>query len=46
MVRRRAGNVIVDGDLVAGDNIVVEGTQRLRPGREVNVLNTDGKPNS
>lgn len=39
LVRRRGGNVIVDGPLSAGDKIVVEGTQRLRPGAAVVVLN-------
>lgn len=39
MVRRRDGTVLVDGGLEPGDRIVVEGTQRLRPGRRVNVLN-------
>ncbi|WP_412509270.1 efflux RND transporter periplasmic adaptor subunit [Roseovarius sp. SYSU LYC5161] len=39
LVRRRAGLVIVDGPLAAGDHVVVEGTQRLRPGVAVNVLN-------
>lgn len=39
MVRRRAGRVIVDGPLDAKDAIVVEGTQRLRSGAPVVVLN-------
>ncbi|MBZ8117027.1 efflux RND transporter periplasmic adaptor subunit [Roseovarius sp. LXJ103] len=39
LVRRRGGNVIVDGPLSEGDRIVVEGTQRLRPGAAVVVLN-------
>lgn len=39
MVRRRAGVVLVDGPLAVGDRIVVEGLQRLRPGRAVDVLN-------
>lgn len=40
LVRRRAGLVIVDGPLSEGDTIVVEGTQRLRAGARVNILNT------
>ncbi len=39
LIRRRAGSVIVDGPLAEGDRIVVEGLQRMRPGRAVNVLN-------
>lgn len=39
LVRRRGGNVIVEGPLSEGDRIVVEGTQRLRPGAAVAVLN-------
>jgi RND family efflux transporter MFP subunit len=40
LVRRRDGKVIVDGPLAPGDRVVTEGTQRLRPGRRVEVLNT------
>jgi len=39
LVRRRDGQVIVDGALSEGDRIIVEGTQRLRSGIAVNVLN-------
>lgn len=39
LIRRRAGLVIVEGALDPGDAVVVEGTQRLRPGAEVDVLN-------
>ncbi|MEZ5668714.1 MAG: efflux RND transporter periplasmic adaptor subunit [Alphaproteobacteria bacterium] len=35
LVERTAGTILVDGALVAGDRVVVEGTQRLRPGRPV-----------
>ncbi|MCB9931675.1 MAG: efflux RND transporter periplasmic adaptor subunit [Alphaproteobacteria bacterium] len=43
LVRRREGAVLVDGPLAAGDAVVVEGTQRLHPGRAVTVLKaTDG----
>ncbi|SEK57474.1 RND family efflux transporter, MFP subunit [Roseovarius nanhaiticus] len=40
LVRRRGGSVIVDGPLAEGDSVVVEGLQRMRPGRAVDVLNT------
>jgi len=40
LVRRRVGTVIVDGPLAEGDAVVVEGTQRLRPGARVNVMNS------
>lgn len=39
LVRRRGGQVIVDGPLTEGDSVVVEGTQRLRRGAGVVVLN-------
>jgi multidrug efflux pump subunit AcrA (membrane-fusion protein) len=42
LVRRRDGQVIVDGPLTEGEQIIVEGTQRLRPGIAVNVLNDAG----
>lgn len=35
VVKRSQGRVLVDGDLEPGQLVVVEGTQRLRPGREV-----------
>lgn len=38
LVRRRAGSALVDGALAAGDRVVVEGTQRLRPGRVVRLM--------
>lgn len=38
MIRRLDGTVLVDGALAEGDLVVVEGTQRLRPGRAVQVL--------
>lgn len=40
LVRRRDGQVLVDGALSDGDRIIVEGTQRLRPGIAVDVLNS------
>lgn len=38
LVRRRSGDVLVDGQLSEGDVVVIEGTQRLTPGRGVNVI--------
>ena len=35
IIDRREGRVLVDGDLVSGDIIVVEGVQRMREGVEV-----------
>ncbi|MBA3518955.1 MAG: efflux RND transporter periplasmic adaptor subunit [Rhizobiales bacterium] len=35
IIRRQSGIVIVQGDIAAGDRIVVEGIQRLRPGAKV-----------
>lgn len=35
IIRRQSGTVIVQGDIAAGDRIVVEGIQRLRPGAKV-----------
>jgi len=46
LVRRRDGLVIVDGPLAEGDEIIVEGTQRLRPGIVVNVLNVSDEARS
>jgi len=40
LVRRREGAVLVEGPLTEGDALVVEGTQRLHPGRAVTVLKT------
>lgn len=42
LVRRRAGEVLVDGPLAEGDRVVVEGTQRLSPGEAVNVIGGGG----
>lgn len=38
LVRRRAGRVLVDAPLAAGDLVVIEGAQRLSPGETVEVL--------
>ena len=35
VIERADGRIIADGNLVEGDRIVVEGTQRMRDGREV-----------
>jgi RND family efflux transporter MFP subunit len=35
IVRRESGTVIVEGEIEAGDRVVVEGIQRLREGAEV-----------
>ncbi len=40
LIRRRGGSVIVDGPLAEGQRIVVEGLQRMRQGRAVDVLNS------
>ena len=37
-VRRAEGRVLVDGDLKAGESVVVEGVQRLRQGLAVRVI--------
>jgi RND family efflux transporter MFP subunit len=42
LVRRRAGEVLVDGPLAEGDLVVIEGTQRLGPGKPVTVIETQG----
>lgn len=46
LVRRRAGVVIVDGALDEGDLVVVEGTQRLRGGDAVRMLNAPKAPSA
>jgi RND family efflux transporter MFP subunit len=46
LVRRRAGMVLVDGPLAPGDKVVIEGTQRLRPGTAVTVLNDPAEGNT
>ena len=39
VVSRKAGRVLLDGDVQAGEAVVVEGLQRLRAGRSVEILN-------
>lgn len=40
LVRRLDGAALIDGDIAEGDQIVIEGTQRLRPGRPVRIVET------
>ncbi len=46
IVQRREGRVLIDGDIDEGDVIVVEGTQRMRPGIAVvyDIQRLAGKP--
>ena len=46
LVRRREGAVLVDGPLAEGDQLVVEGSQRLTDGRAVQVLKSAGEAGS
>lgn len=46
IVQRNAGSVLVDGDLSAGDAVVVEGVQRLRPGAVVAIADGEGEPSA
>jgi RND family efflux transporter MFP subunit len=41
MVRRLQARVLLDGELRAGETVVVEGVQRLRDGRAVEVIGKD-----
>lgn len=43
LVRRRAGEVLVEGPLSKGDRVVVEGTQRLDPGAPVEIIGSEGE---
>jgi membrane fusion protein (multidrug efflux system) len=43
-VRRAAGRVLLDGDLKKGEQVVVEGVQRLREGRPVRVIGNGAAP--
>ena len=38
VVARKAGLVLLNGDISEGEQVVVEGLQRLRPGAEVHIL--------
>lgn len=41
LIERRAGSVLVDGDLPAGTYVVTEGIQRMREGAQVRPLNLE-----
>jgi multidrug efflux pump subunit AcrA (membrane-fusion protein) len=41
VLKRSEGWVLLDGPLEAGDRVVVEGVQRLRPGRAVEIVEGD-----
>ena len=41
VLKREDQWILVDAPLAAGDAVVVEGVQRLRPGREVTVVERD-----
>jgi RND family efflux transporter MFP subunit len=43
IIRRDRGTILVDGPLKAGDAIVVEGVQGLRPGKAVKTAPADGE---
>jgi RND family efflux transporter MFP subunit len=47
VISRKGGNVLLEGDIREGDQVVVEGLQRLRPGATVELLGNggDGKAN-
>ncbi|MEO3414543.1 efflux RND transporter periplasmic adaptor subunit [Roseovarius sp. CAU 1744] len=42
MIRRSDGAILIDGPLAEGDLVVVEGTQRMAPGKAVRILNDTG----
>jgi membrane fusion protein (multidrug efflux system) len=44
VVRRMEGSVLAKGDMRAGEVVVVEGVQRLRPGRRVRVIQSEASP--
>lgn len=41
IISRKEGTVLVEGELQEGDNVVIEGVQRLRDKQNVQVLNTE-----
>jgi len=45
-VKRLNNTILVDGDITAGDLVVVEGVHRLRPGRQVKFVTPDPVPSS
>jgi membrane fusion protein (multidrug efflux system) len=44
VVRRVEGAVLAKGNMQAGEAVVVEGVQRLRPGRQVRVIQSEAAP--
>ena len=44
VVRRMEGSVLTKGDMRPGEAVVVEGVQRLRPGRQVRVIQSEAAP--
>lgn len=43
VVARKGGRILVKGDIAAGDDVVIEGLQRLRPGAGVEILGSAGR---
>lgn len=43
VVARKGGLVLLNGDIAEGENVVVEGLQRLRPDAEVQILGASGQ---
>ena len=43
VIARKAGLVLIEGDLKAGEPVVIEGVQRLRPQQPVNVLGPESQ---
>ena len=41
VVARKAGQVLVDGEIKDGESVVVEGLQRVRPSGAVEIINSD-----
>ncbi len=41
VIARRAGQVLLEGKIAEGENVVVEGIQRLRPGTAVEILGAE-----
>lgn len=46
VIARKAGNVLLSGDVEQGDQVVVEGVQRLREGQNVTILGARDGENS
>lgn len=44
LVRRKSNTVLVSGGLKPGDTIIIEGVQRLRPGRAVSIADDAAAP--